>query len=149
MVLFFFFLMIRRPPRSTLFPYTDALPIWLQNKTGTCMFKVCNNPNLCNKHKISAFWLRSDGTSISKNILWSTGYTQAWYVLFDLHSIFILPSNKMKWNFPSFLIFIIIGGFSSITFVFYRRRHGYWDGQLNVCNCWVSKCTCLLYIYFY
>src|SRR5947199_9925108 len=27
MCLFFFFLMIRRPPRSTLFPYTDALPI--------------------------------------------------------------------------------------------------------------------------
>ena len=25
---FFFFLMIRRPPRSTLFPYTDALPIF-------------------------------------------------------------------------------------------------------------------------
>src|SRR5260370_13532258 len=27
-ILFFFFLMIRRPPRSTLFPYTNALPIW-------------------------------------------------------------------------------------------------------------------------
>src|SRR5256885_13153992 len=27
MFLFFFFLMIRRPPRSTLFPYNDALPI--------------------------------------------------------------------------------------------------------------------------
>src|SRR2546429_9018904 len=27
--LFFFFLMIRRPPRSTLFPLHDALPIWL------------------------------------------------------------------------------------------------------------------------
>src|SRR5690348_17802001 len=26
-LLSFFFLMIRRPPRSTLFPYTDALPI--------------------------------------------------------------------------------------------------------------------------
>src|SRR5574344_602576 len=26
----FFFLMIRRPPRSTLFPYTDALPISLR-----------------------------------------------------------------------------------------------------------------------
>src|SRR3712207_9482991 len=25
--LYFFFLMIRRPPRSTLFPYTNALPI--------------------------------------------------------------------------------------------------------------------------
>src|SRR5258707_13361659 len=25
---FFFFLMIRRPPRSTLFPYTNALPIY-------------------------------------------------------------------------------------------------------------------------
>src|SRR5258708_22437388 len=29
LMLFFFFLMIRRPPRSTLFPYTDALPISL------------------------------------------------------------------------------------------------------------------------
>src|SRR3712207_8877754 len=27
MCLFFFFLMIRRPPRSTLFPYTTLLPI--------------------------------------------------------------------------------------------------------------------------
>src|SRR2546430_13663426 len=27
-MLLFFFLMIRRPPRSTLFPYTDALPIY-------------------------------------------------------------------------------------------------------------------------
>src|SRR3712207_8471415 len=27
MFVFFFFLMIRRPPRSTLFPYHDALPI--------------------------------------------------------------------------------------------------------------------------
>src|SRR6267154_24434 len=25
---FFFFLMIRRPPRSTLFPYTTLFPIW-------------------------------------------------------------------------------------------------------------------------
>src|SRR5687767_15322651 len=25
--------MIRRPPRSTLFPYTDALPIYTQNET--------------------------------------------------------------------------------------------------------------------
>src|SRR3712207_7469518 len=29
MLVLFFFLMIRRPPRSTLFPYTDALPIYL------------------------------------------------------------------------------------------------------------------------
>src|SRR3712207_8447136 len=27
--LFYFFLMIRRPPRSTLFPYNDALPIYV------------------------------------------------------------------------------------------------------------------------
>src|SRR3712207_1447973 len=31
-LLFFFFLMIRRPPRSTLFPYTDALPIFKEVK---------------------------------------------------------------------------------------------------------------------
>src|SRR6202171_1861824 len=29
--LYFFFLMIRRPPRSTLFPYNDALPIFPDN----------------------------------------------------------------------------------------------------------------------
>src|SRR5687768_18490040 len=28
-IILFFFLMIRRPPRSTLFPYTNALPISL------------------------------------------------------------------------------------------------------------------------
>src|SRR3712207_1218983 len=33
-LLFFFFLMIRRPPRSTLFPYTDALPICGQGRRG-------------------------------------------------------------------------------------------------------------------
>src|SRR5256885_9599660 len=41
-VLFFFFLMIRRPPRSTLFPYTTlfrsgdpaALPLVMQSKIG-------------------------------------------------------------------------------------------------------------------
>src|SRR5436309_14591792 len=31
-VLLFFFLMIRQPPGSTLFPYTDALPISLRNR---------------------------------------------------------------------------------------------------------------------
>src|SRR5438034_6361895 len=31
---FFFFLMIRRPPRSTLFPYTNALPISLRQRVG-------------------------------------------------------------------------------------------------------------------
>src|SRR5947199_10607226 len=30
----FFFLLIRRPPRSTLFPYTNALPISLSARTG-------------------------------------------------------------------------------------------------------------------
>src|SRR3712207_7953155 len=28
-MLFVFFLMIRRPPRSTLFPYTTLFPIWV------------------------------------------------------------------------------------------------------------------------
>src|SRR5467141_5123565 len=33
--LFFFFLMIRRPPRSTLFPLHDALPISTASSTAT------------------------------------------------------------------------------------------------------------------
>ena len=36
-----FFLMIRRPPRSTLFPYTDALPIYkLTEATGPVAQKM-------------------------------------------------------------------------------------------------------------
>src|SRR5260221_13005684 len=36
--LFFFFLMIRRPPRSTLFPYTTLFRSWLtvMNRTSFC-----------------------------------------------------------------------------------------------------------------
>src|SRR5690349_25129232 len=30
----FFFLLIRRPPRSTLFPYHDALPIYAATRAG-------------------------------------------------------------------------------------------------------------------
>src|SRR3712207_6270205 len=33
----FFFLMIRRPPRSTLFPYTDALPIYGPRRSGVSL----------------------------------------------------------------------------------------------------------------
>src|SRR3989442_13478530 len=44
-ILFFFFLMIRRPPRSTLFPYTtlfrsvetQAVSTHLLQRTGTCL----------------------------------------------------------------------------------------------------------------
>src|SRR6266481_526661 len=32
----FFFLMMRRPPRSTLFPYTDALPISARRTASCC-----------------------------------------------------------------------------------------------------------------
>src|SRR6266540_6235966 len=37
-LVFFFFLMIRRPPRSTLFPYHDALPIsrWRARSRKSC-----------------------------------------------------------------------------------------------------------------
>src|SRR2546425_12777741 len=40
--LFFFFLMIRRPPRSTLFPYTTLFrSIWSVTYTGTCCLPLC------------------------------------------------------------------------------------------------------------
>src|SRR5216683_6762254 len=37
---FFFFLMIRRPPRSTLFPYNDALPISTRDTAGVTVLDV-------------------------------------------------------------------------------------------------------------
>src|SRR5687767_15282827 len=49
-ILFFFFLMIRRPPRSTLFPYTTALPILKRavkaaGVAGVTMLCVCVPPS--------------------------------------------------------------------------------------------------------
>src|SRR3989304_10306410 len=43
---FFFFLMIRRPPRSTLFPYTNALPISL-NPAPYPSRRVSSPPGRC------------------------------------------------------------------------------------------------------
>src|SRR3712207_9478696 len=39
MILFVFFLMIRRPPRSTLFPYTTLFrsPAWPRSASSTCV----------------------------------------------------------------------------------------------------------------
>src|SRR2546430_13304661 len=43
--LFFFFLMIRRPPRSTLFPYTtlfrSSCSQWLIHSTASQRFRIC------------------------------------------------------------------------------------------------------------
>src|SRR2546426_7292516 len=36
MLSFFFFLMIRRPPRSTLFPYTTLFRSWLGHRARVC-----------------------------------------------------------------------------------------------------------------
>src|SRR3712207_8561615 len=43
MVFCFFFLMIRRPPRSTLFPYTTALPISLAITIGLAVWQWDTN----------------------------------------------------------------------------------------------------------
>src|SRR5260221_3750313 len=41
-VFFFFFLMIRRPPRSTLFPYTTLFRSRLENEYGVEVLKIQN-----------------------------------------------------------------------------------------------------------
>src|SRR2546422_6879924 len=49
MVFFFFFLMIRRPPRSTLFPYTTlfrSLPIVVGGLVGVAPVSLAQNPTL-------------------------------------------------------------------------------------------------------
>src|SRR5438093_3124496 len=51
---YFFFLMIRRPPRSTLFPYTTALPI-LTSRLSLCKHLAHNLGNLLLLGKIGVF----------------------------------------------------------------------------------------------
>src|SRR5260370_25976195 len=41
MILFFFFLMIRRPPRSTLFPYTTLFRSWDHPHRSQRIFHCC------------------------------------------------------------------------------------------------------------
>src|SRR5206468_12196873 len=41
-ILFFFFFMIRRPPRSTLFPLHDALPIFAMLGKRNCRVGSCS-----------------------------------------------------------------------------------------------------------
>src|SRR5258708_22106060 len=38
--------MIRRPPRSTLFPYTDALPICAASRAGCACCAACQTPGI-------------------------------------------------------------------------------------------------------
>src|SRR5580765_8594731 len=55
--LFFFFLMIRRPPRSTLFPYTT-------------LFRSCNDqlrPSTCDHRGTAPGWLDQDRKSTRLN----------------------------------------------------------------------------------
>src|SRR3712207_7935103 len=53
----FFFLMIRRPPRSTLFPLHDALPISLRHEDFS---PQSPQPS----HTRSLMWMRSTGSAI-------------------------------------------------------------------------------------
>src|SRR5688572_32572105 len=52
-----FYLMIRRPPRSTLFPYTDALPIY-QTSLGQFSGRVQQTY----KHSVPRFFVPEHGT---------------------------------------------------------------------------------------
>src|SRR5436853_4152436 len=45
-LLCFFFLMIRRPPRSTLFPYTTLFRSWAPGKAGRPSFKGTSSSHL-------------------------------------------------------------------------------------------------------
>src|SRR5438034_9299782 len=43
-LLLFFFLMIRRPPRSTLFPYTTLFRSWMRSITCSCTSTATSPP---------------------------------------------------------------------------------------------------------
>src|SRR2546430_12101041 len=55
----FFFLMIRRPPRSTLFPYNDALPIW-------CARRARDEPSLHGFCRLSHTKRKATGCSFGR-----------------------------------------------------------------------------------
>src|SRR3989475_6119859 len=61
MLLIFFFLMIRRPPRSTLFPYTTLFRscTWLprlrcQALSSRAPSTCCSRPSACTSHRLSS-----------------------------------------------------------------------------------------------
>src|SRR3989442_8267515 len=55
---FFFFLMIRRPPRSTLFPYTTLFRSVLDPRTGTALVSPLRSPQTCAGRRSAAEFLQ-------------------------------------------------------------------------------------------
>src|SRR3712207_8119554 len=64
----FFFLMIRRPPRSTLFPLHDALPILVYSFIDYCEISVFATVINCNRR------LKSYLIFIIEESVWDTGH---------------------------------------------------------------------------
>src|SRR3989442_2541941 len=82
--LFFFFLMIRRPPRSTLFPYTTLFRSnWLSARPG---FTVPVGPNKGRKAGLNENYAREDRKSTRLN----SSHVRISYAVFCL-------KKKKKW----------------------------------------------------
>src|SRR2546430_5901386 len=77
--LFFFFLMIRRPPRSTLFPYTtlfrspSALVAWI-----SCVTVLRTTMNHCRQPSVCSQWLDRKSTRLNSS------HSQISYAVFCL-----------------------------------------------------------------
>src|SRR3712207_7924701 len=97
MYIFFFFLMIRRPPRSTLFPYTTlfrSTPIWKHDlSTGLRILKLAIETHLITSHFLLEVLVRrpggllvevTDGTTDRKSTRLNSSHANISYAVFCL-----------------------------------------------------------------
>src|SRR2546421_12312242 len=98
-LLFFFFLMIRRPPRSTLFPYTTLFrsSVWEWNEETATSKPVIASKNFKRQHKIRLLALTEDRKSTRLN----SSHDQISYAVFCLKkkkkkNTFNMYMNKIK-----------------------------------------------------
>src|SRR5438477_10887794 len=67
---YFFFLMIRRPPRSTLFPYTtlfrSLLSCWFHRRSQRCLSRVCRDEKRGHR-SLYEIWMELDRKSTRLN----------------------------------------------------------------------------------
>src|SRR3712207_9527182 len=100
-LLTFFFLMIRRPPRSTLFPYTTLFRSNLLNeirKQGKCFAFMTNNSSSSKKQYLDKF--KALGIEVTaKEVLTSTDATLRYLKLQKMKRIVLLATPEVEEEF--------------------------------------------------
>src|SRR5260221_8488552 len=91
----FFFLMIRRPPRSTLFPYTT---LFRSLQAGGCAFELAEHVQRATElvRRLGGRWLEANGAEDRKSARLNSRHTLISYAVFCLKKKKLRPRSHLR-----------------------------------------------------